>query len=182
MSCNFVHTPFLESGAKSQTRLSPLLNVNNSVYPFIYCASTTLSVIISLFIDELIYGIIVFCLFFPPANLTIIFQTAKEKGRKLNFGEFCKITPHTHLLLAKAHEYWDEASGVESAIPHLYPTIVNPHEYRAERQLVRLERKTFKNVVTLHGKSKSIAFAVEKLCFYEVKPILLRPKSCPFTS
>ena len=43
------------------------------------------------------------------------------------------------------------------------------------------------HVVTLQGKveakqgkSKSIAFAVEKLCFYEVKPILLQAKRCPF--
>ena len=35
------------------------------------------------------------------------------------------------------------------------------------------------HVVTLQGKSKSIAFAVEKLCFYVVKPILLQAKRCP---
>ena len=36
------------------------------------------------------------------------------------------------------------------------------------------------HVVTLQGKSKSIAVAMEKLCFYKVKPILLQAKRCPF--
>ena len=58
-----------------------------------------------------------------------------------------------------------------------YLPMLNPHEYWAERQLGRLGRKTFKNVVTLQGKSKSIAFAMEKLCFYKVKPILLLHES-----
>ena len=47
-----------------------------------------------------------------------------------------------------------------------YLPMLNPHEYWAERQLVRLGLK-----------SKSIAFAMEKLCFYKVKPILLLHES-----
>ena len=37
--------------------------------------------------------------------------------------EFSKITSHTHLGALKSHEYWDEASDLCLAIPHLEVTL-----------------------------------------------------------
>ena len=66
--------------------------------------------------------------------------------------------------------------------------MLNPHEYWAECQLVRFGAEAMPlhaeakqgdavamplHAVTLKGKSKSIAFAMQKLCFYELKGILL---------
>ena len=41
----------------------------------------------------------------------------------MNFEEFRKLTPHTHLLLVKPHGYWAEASGVYMSASHLDLTI-----------------------------------------------------------
>ena len=41
----------------------------------------------------------------------------------MNFEEFRKLTPHTHLLLVKPHGCWAEASGVYMSASHLDLTI-----------------------------------------------------------
>jgi len=55
----------------------------------------------------------------------------------MNFGEFRKHTPYTHLYLAKPHGYWTEASGVYMPTPNFNPTWtpeVLPKSWTAKRK------------------------------------------------
>ena len=59
-------------------------------------------------------------------NYKYFLKQTKQNGKNIeifpfymNFGEFRKDTPHTHLHLAKPHGCWAEASGVCMSTSHL---------------------------------------------------------------